>query len=302
MRVQSARAQDFGTLNSGLRQTGVMPMKSPTVRHRRLGRELRRLREQAGLVSTEAATRLGWSLSKVNRIESGRIMISEADLIAACELYGADSATQASLVQLARDASRRGWWTAYADVFTGSYIALEAEATAIRTWEPLLVPGLLQSEGYARAIIAARHPDLSDSELARRVDARMQRKTRLLGMSAPTFCAIIDEGVLRRPIGPCDVMDRQLADLLQVADWGNVTIQVLPFAAGAHPGLEGAFSVLSFEAGDPDVGYVESPGGEVYVEAAGQVGQLMLLFDRLTKAALSPEESAALIAAARSES
>ena len=278
-----------------------MPMKSPTVRHRRLGRELRRLREQAGLTSADAAKRLGWSHSKINRVEGGRIMVSEDDLIAACELYGADSATKAGLVQLARDAARRGWWTAYADVFTGSYIALEAEATIIRTWEPLLVPGLLQSEDYAREVIAARHPDLSDGELARRVDARMQRKTRLLGKSAPTFHAIIDEGVLRRPVGPRDVMERQLADLLQVAEWANIVIQVLPFAAGAHPGLEGSFSVLSFEPDDPDVGYVGSPAGEVYVEAADQVSQLMLVFDRLARAALSPEESAALIAAARSE-
>jgi len=262
---------------------------------------LRQLREQARLTPDEATKQLGWSSSKLSRIEAGRIKISEADLVAACELYGADSATTAGLVQLARDAARRGWWTAYADVFTGSYIALEAEATIIRTWEPLFVPGLLQSEDYAREVIAARHPDLGSGELSRRVDARMQRKARLLGASAPKFHAIIDEGVLRRPIGSRDVMARQLAYLLEQGARPTITIQVLPFAAGAHPGLEGPLSVLSFEADDPDVGYVESLAGEIYVEAADQVRQLMLLFGRLAETALSPDESAALIAAARSE-
>lgn len=221
-------------------------------------------------------------------------MISESDLIAACELYGADSATTAGLVQLAREAARRGWWTAYADVFTGSYMALEAEATVIRKWEPLAVPGLLHSEDYAREVIRARHPNLTEGELSRRVDARMQRKTRLLGTSAPMFHAIIDEAVVRRRVGSREAMDRQLADLLRASERANITIQVLPFGAGAHPGMEGPFSVLSFEPGDPDVGYVESSAGEVYVEADVQVGQLRLLFERLSEAAMSPEESAEL--------
>jgi transcriptional regulator with XRE-family HTH domain len=274
-------------------------MKSPTVRHRRLGRELRQLREQAGLSVAEAAQRLGWSVSKAHRIEGGRIMVSETDLTDACDLFGADSATRGSLVQLVREAGRRGWWTAYSDVFTGSYVALEAEATAIREWGPLLIPGLLQSEDYAREVIQSGRPDLGASEVDRRVDARMIRKTRLLGASAPKLHALIDETALRRPVGDPEVMVRQLANILQIVNWPNITIQILPVQAGIAVGLEGAFSLMSFEE-DPDVGYVEGPAGEVYVEAAAQVRRFMLTFERLTDKALSPEESAALIAAVRS--
>lgn len=303
MRVPTAHAQDVGTekYRAGHGTLVPMPMKSPTVRHRRLGRELRRLREEAGLGTNEAALRLGWSLSKVHRAEGGRITVSETDLIHACDLFGVDSYTKGGLIQLARDANRRGWWTAYSDVFTGNYVALEAEATAIHTWETAVIPGLLQSEDYAREVIRARHPDLSAGELKRRVDARMVRKINVVGPNAPTLHALIDEAAIRRPVGLPDTMDRQLGDLLQVMKWPHITVQVLPFSAGAHPGMEGAFSVLSFDPEDPDVGYVESPAGEVYVEAADQVRNLILLFERLAGACLSPEESAVLVAAVRSK-
>lgn len=227
-------------------------------------------------------------------------MVSDADLTHALELFGADSATAASLSRLAKDAGRRGWWTAYSDVWLGNYVSLEADATAIRTWETSVIPGLLQSEAYAREVIRARHPGLGEVELERRVDARMQRKTTMIGDSAPTLHVLIDEAAVRRPAGTREEMDRQLRDILQVAEWPHITVQVLPFGAGAHAGMEGGFSVLSFTKGDPDVGYAESPGGEVYVEAADQVRMLILLFERLAGACLSPEKSAALIAAARS--
>ncbi|MFF0577974.1 DUF5753 domain-containing protein [Streptosporangium saharense] len=278
-----------------------MPMKSPTVRHRRLGRELRRLREEAELSTAEAALRLGWSLSKVHRVEGGRIMVSETDLVHACDLFGADSYTKGGLIQLARDANRRGWWTAYSDVFTGGYVALEDDATAIRTWETAVIPGLLQSEDYAREVIRARHPDIEEGELNRRVSARMVRKINVVGPKALALHALIDEAAIRRPVGSAQIMDRQLDQLLQNASQSHITVQILPLGAGAHPGMEGPFSVLSFDPQDPDVGYVESPAGEVYVEADHQVRDLILLFERLAGACLSPEESAALIAAVRSE-
>ncbi|MEU9890752.1 helix-turn-helix transcriptional regulator [Sphaerisporangium sp. NPDC051011] len=273
-------------------------MKSPTVRHRRLGRELRRLREQAGLSVAEVAVQLGWSPSKVNRIENARIAPSTSDVGNACDLFGADSVTKAGLIQLCRDASQRGWWTVYSDVFSGSYVVLEAESTAIRTWEPLLIPGLLQCEDYAREVLRTR-PGLDGSELARRVDARMARKITLLGANAPSFHAIIDESVLHRPVGTPGVMARQLDDLAQVSNWANVTIQILPLTVGANAGLDGAFSILSFDVDDPDVGYTGSVGGEVYVEAADQVRDLKLTFERLADEALPPVESAALIAASK---
>jgi len=278
-----------------------MVLKSPTVRHRRLGRELRRLREAADLTPEAAALQLGWSRSKLNRIEIARITVTASDVANACDLYGVDPAVRALLTQLAREAGQRGWWAAYSDVFSGSYVGLEAEASAICTWEPLLIPGLLQTEDYAAGLICAAQPDLDELEVKRRVSARMARKICLLGERALRLRVAMDESALRRPVGPPGAMARQLTELLQVADWPNITVQVLPFRAGPHAGLDGAFSVLSFEAEDPDVGYTWCPGGDIYVEAADQVRGLGTAFERLISVCLSPDDSAALIAAARSD-
>ena len=129
----------------------------------------------------------------------------------------------------------------------------------------------------------------------------MVRKINVVGPNAPTLHLLIDEAALHRPVGSPESMDRQFGDLLRVMEWPHITVRILPFSAGAHPGMEGAFSVLHFDPEDPAVGYVESPAGEVYVEAADQVRNLILLFERLAGACLSPEESVALIAAARSK-
>ena len=276
-------------------------MKYSTVRLRRLSRELRTLRATTGLTTEAAAEQLGWSRSKLNRFETGKIAPATEDVATICHLYCVDQATAEAAVQLAREVTRRGWWTAYSDVFTGSYIEFEAEATVIHKWEPLLIPGLLQSEDYAREVIRAGWPDLTSSELDRRVDARMARKINLLGSKTPVLHVLMDEGALNRPIGKPEIMAAQLDDILQVVDWPNVTIQVLPIANGAHIGLEGAFSVLGFGDEDPDIGYAECQAGEVYVEAVDQVRRLMLMFERLAGACLSPQESTKLIAAMRSK-
>ncbi|GGK92035.1 transcriptional regulator [Sphaerisporangium melleum] len=277
-----------------------MVLKSPTVRHRRLGRELRRLRETTGLTPEAAATQLGWSRPKVNRIENARTLPNTTDIAAACDLYGADSATKAGLIQLCRDAGRRGWWTAYNDVFTGSYIGMEAEASSIRTWQPLLVPGLLQIEAYARELFRHGRPELSESELDRRISARMARKIGLMSNSAVELHALIDEGTLRRPVGP-GVMARQINALLEYSAKDNIVIQVIPYSAGLHRGMDGPFSILEFGEPDPSVGYVENPAGDVYVEAADQVQRLMLTFEHLAEKALSAKESTAFLTAARSD-
>ncbi|MFI6452428.1 helix-turn-helix domain-containing protein [Streptosporangium amethystogenes] len=275
-------------------------MKHSTVRLRRLSRELRTLRATTGLTTEAAAEQLGWSRSKLNRFETGKIAPAPEDVAAICHLYCVDQATADAAVQLAREVTRRGWWTAYSDVFTGSYIEFEAEATVVRKWEPLVVPGLLQSEDYAREIIRATWPNLTSTELDRRVDARMARKINLLGSKTSVLHVLMDEGALNRPIGTPEIMADQLGDILRIMDWPNITVQVLPLANGAHTGLEGAFSVLGFGDEDPDIGYAECPAGEVYVEAADQVRRLMLMFERLAGACLSPQESATRIAAMRS--
>ncbi|MFF4988255.1 helix-turn-helix domain-containing protein [Streptosporangium saharense] len=276
-----------------------MVTKSPTVRHRRLGRELRQSREAAGLTPEIAGRQLGWSRSKISRIETARLLPTITDVGHACDLYGLNREKKAGLIQLTKEAGQRGWWTAYDDVFTTAFVGLEAESVAIRAWEPLLIPGLLQSEGYARGLMSAPG-NLDEAELKRRVDARMQRKIVLHRPSAPSLHAVVDEPALRRPAAP-GIMARQLDDLLQVADWPHVTIQVLPLSAGQHIGLDGAFTLFSFGEEDPEVGYIGGPGGNLYVEAPARVRDLRLTFERLADQALSPEQSAALIAAVRSE-
>ncbi|MFC4588197.1 helix-turn-helix domain-containing protein [Sphaerisporangium corydalis] len=271
---------------------------SPTVRLRRLARELRKMREKSGLSPEGAAARLGWSRSKVSRVETGRTRASPSDVTQVCDLYGADSAVRAALVQLAKDVQQRGWWTAYADVFTGSYIGLEDEAAHIHQWEVQLIPGLLQTEDYARAVISAGRPDACDVEdVHRRVMARMARRTLLSRPNAPELYAVLDEGALRRPIGGTDLMCDQLEALLVSARRSNVTIRILPYSIGAHAGMEGAFSILSFsEEVDPDVAYVEGTAGDVYVEGSEQVDRYKVAFARICDAALPPSESLRLIA------
>ncbi|MFC7386291.1 helix-turn-helix domain-containing protein [Sphaerisporangium rhizosphaerae] len=270
---------------------------SPTVRLRRLARELRKMREATGLSPEGAAAQLGWSRSKVSRIETGRTRASTADVAQICDLYGTPSSTRAALVELAKEVRRRGWWTAYADVFTGSYVALEDEASLIHQWEVQLVPGLLQTEDYARTVISVVRPEQYDpQEIDRRVMARMARRTLLSRTNAPQLHAVLDEGVLRRRIGSRALMHDQLEALIIAARRPNVTIQVLPYSAGAHAGLEGAFTILSFpDEVDPDVAYIESTAGDVYVESSEQVDRYKVAFERIRDVALIPEESIGLI-------
>ncbi|MEU4233752.1 helix-turn-helix transcriptional regulator [Nonomuraea sp. NPDC026600] len=271
----------------------MSPTHSPTVRLRRLARELRKMREHHGLTPEIAAAQLGWSRSKVSRIETGRTMASRADVAAICDLYGAGSSIRAGLIQLAKEVRQRGWWTAYSDVFTGSYIGLEDEAAFIHQWEVQLIPGLLQTEDYARTVITALRPA---DEVQRRVMARMARRTLLSRPDPPEFSAVLDEAAIRRTIGGRQVMHEQLQALLISARRTNVTIRVLPYHAGEHPGLEGAFTLLGFsEPLDPDVAYVEGTAGDVYVESTEQVERCKLVFDRICNAALPPDESLRLI-------
>ena len=277
------------------RATGATLSVMATVRQRRLGRDLARFRERAGLSQEQAAEQLGWSRPKVGRIEAAKTMPKIADVEALLGLYGADSAEAALLVRLAKDAQQRGWWTAFNDVFTGSFVGLEDEAAEIRTWETQFVPGLLQTEAYARAVISAARPDSPES-VHRRVQARMARRTLLGRDNAPKLHAVIDESVLRRAIGGPEVMNAQFARLAAMTKQPNITLQVLPFAAGAHAGLEGPFVLLSFsDPADPDIPYIESQGGDVYLEAADQVARIRLVWERIVAAAASPEESLAII-------
>ncbi|MEV5706939.1 helix-turn-helix transcriptional regulator [Actinoallomurus sp. NPDC052274] len=204
---------------------------SPTVRGRKLASELRRLRKDVDLAVEEAAAQLGWSRFKVSRIEKAQTKPTIADLRAILDLYGVGNANRAALIELHKNSWRRGWWTDYSDVFRGSYVALEDDAVTIEEWSPQLIPGLLQTDDYARAVIRASLPG-DEAVVQRRVQARSARRT-LLGRTdrtAPTFIAIIDEAALRRPIGGPEVMRSQLRALLDAARRPNVSLRVMPYA------------------------------------------------------------------------
>lgn len=278
----------------GIGQAVRMPGTGPTVRARRLGQRLRDLRERAELGAGEAAKRLGWSRAKLVRFETAIAVPRPADTTAMCDLYGARSDEKALLVQLSGDAGKRGWWSAYGDVLTGSFVADEALASKIRVWEPQLVPGLLQVEAYAWAVIEAGRPgDPEDTQ--RRVMARMARRTLLSKPDAPALTAIIDEAALRRPVGGATVMGEQLEELVRPRR--TVTVRVVPFTVGAFAGLEGAFTLLDFpeQLTFPTEVYAESIAGDVYPESAEQVTRINLAFERIEQVALTPEESAGLI-------
>lgn len=269
----------------------------PTVRGRRLMRELRRLREDKGLTLQDVADRTGWSRARVSRIETGHTRPQHGDVADLLDIYGVPSPGRDALITLAREGRQRGWWTAYADVFTGSYVALEDEAAEIRTWDAQLIHGLLQTEDYARAVIEAGRMLPDSTHVERRVAARKARQALLDRPDPPRLHAIFDEAVISRPIGGPRTMADQLGRLAAAAERPNISIQILPYEAGAHAGLDGRFTILSYpDPVDPDIAYVEGTMGDVYLESAEETEAHRDRFEKITAAALPLEESARLLA------
>jgi transcriptional regulator with XRE-family HTH domain len=277
----------------------VVRGQGPTVRRRRLASELRRLREVADMTIDEVGEKLECSASKISRIETGHVGVTPRDVRDMLELYGVGGDDREALVQLAREARKQGWWHAYKEVFTGTFVGLEADASSLRAFQALLVPGLLQTESYARAVIRAVRPDTDEADVTKRVAARVARQELLTDSTPPEYWAVIDEAVLHRVVGNQQVMAEQLKRLLEMAQFPHVTLQVLPFSAGAHPGMDGPFVIMGFpEAADPDVVYVESTGNGFFVEMPPDVRRYSLMFDHLRAAALKPDDSSEVIAAA----
>ena len=276
-----------------------MPL-GPTVRRRRLGAELRRLREANSLKLEEVAEQLGLAPSTLSRIETGKAPTKTAYLTTMLGMYGVDDpAVRKVLVDMAREGHRKGWWSIYDDVLPSGfdiYVGLEAEASGLRSYETDVVHGLLQTTEYALAVLRELRPRDSDEQISRGVDLRMQRQ-RLLDHDPPLdLWLILDEGAIRRNIGGAKVMGPQLGHLIQASRWSNVTLQVLGFEAGAHAGLVGPFSILEFpERGDSEVAYTESVGGMIYLEKEREVRACAEAFDRMRAAALSPAASVELI-------
>ncbi|MBA9001571.1 hypothetical protein HNR21_000453 [Actinomadura cellulosilytica] len=244
----------------------------------------------------QAAACLGWNRFKLSRIEAGKTRATPADVARILDLYGVDPETHAALVQLARDAGRRGWWTGYSGVFTGGYVALEDEASEIRTYHVQLIPGLLQTEDYARAVISAGIPD-DPAEVDKRLQARMARKTLLTRPNAPTLKTVLAEPALRQLVGGKSVMRDQLYELRRIARRPNVTIRVLPYTVGAEAGVDGSFVILGYsDPLDPDIAYSEGIYGHIYLESAEHVARCRVAFDRIWEAALDEDESLKFIA------
>lgn len=274
--------------------------QSPTVRRRRLGAELRRLREGARLTAEQVGEELSCHASKIGRIENGRSGVRLLDLKAMLDLYGVtDRTTRDQLIGLAKEGKKRGWWHVYNDVLsptTAEYLSLEAAAGQIKSYEPILVPGLLQTEGYVRGLMAGGRVDASGDEIDKRVQLRMERQARFMAEEPQDLWVVIGEGALRSRVGGAEVMREQLQRLIRASDQPHVTLQVMPFEVGAHPGIEGAFSVLSFpERDQQDVILVEAMTSTLYLETEQQVSRYKFAFNHIRAAALAPQQSLAFL-------
>jgi transcriptional regulator with XRE-family HTH domain len=252
------------------------------------------------------AAELGVAPSTLSRIETGKAPTKSAYLSQMLEMYGVtDPAQRQVLVDMAREGHRKGWWAAYDDVLPSGFdifVGLEAETTEIRSYENSVVYGLLQTKDYARAVLRELLPRHTTEQVERQVDLRMARQRRLDEEPALDLWVIHDEGVIRRAVGGPEVMRGQLSRLLEVGARPGMTLQVLPFASGAHAGLRGPFSILEFpDRTDSRIAHVESVGGFIYMEKEREVRGCSDAFDRLRAAALAPGASADLIATVRAE-
>ncbi|BCJ65427.1 helix-turn-helix transcriptional regulator [Polymorphospora rubra] len=243
------------------------------------------------------AERLDCSSSKISRIETGHTSATPRDVADMLAIYGVVGPEGEELVQIAREARQKGWWHPYSTVLTGAYVGLEAAAHSVRAYEQQVVPGLLQTGDYAKAMIRSARPDITAEEVERRVRVRLQRQSLLTQDDPIEVWVVLDEAVVSRPVGGDEVMRAQLARLVEAADLPNVTLQILPFEVGAHAGMDGTFTILDFaEARDPGVVYAENATGGLFLEKAEELRKYVFIFDHIRAAALRPEESVAAIA------
>lgn len=281
-----------------------MPSVKPsTVLGRQLGDELRRFRESATLSTAEAAEVLDCTKGKISRIENGHVPVRMPDLNALMQAYGVeDPEARERLAALARRANRRrrdGWWHRYESVLGDAYrdqIELEAICESIRAYQVQLVPGLLQTEQYGRAVTVASRAWQTPEEIDQFVQVRLTRQARLTGETPIQFWAVIAEGVLRQQVGGAEVMRAQLEHMVNMAEQPHITLQVLPFSRGAHSGMFGPYLLLSFpQVASLDLVLSETPTGNIWLERELEVAHYRALFDDARIAALSPTDSLALI-------
>lgn len=248
------------------------------------------------------ARHLGCSASKISRMETGHSGVGLADMRVLLNLYEVADADADELISLAQQARQKGWWEPYGEVLSGSYVGLEAAAETIRGYEVQVVPGLLQTAAYARAMIGGARLDIEDEELDRRVNVRVARQALLTQDDPVKLAVVLDEALFRRLVGGRDVMREQFERLLVAGEQPNVVIQVLPFAAGAHAGMEGGFAILHYtESADTDVVFAENAAGGLFLTKEEELRRYDVIFDHLRERALDEDESRAFLAAAMKE-
>jgi hypothetical protein len=258
-----------------------------------LGTQLRRLREAAGVTPDRAGYEIRASRSKISRMETGHVGFKTRDITDLLTLYGVtDEQLRSRLLSMAQQSSRPDWWVEYADILPSwfeSYLGLESVSSTIRTFELQFVHGLFQTQDYARAVTRLGHRSAPPTEIERRVELRMRRQELLGRATPPRIWSVMDEAVLRRPVGGPAVMRTQLEHLIEVAGMPHVTLQVVPFASGGHAGASGQFTVLRFKEPDlPDVVYVEQLTGAVYLDQRLDVEHYLEVMDQLSGEALTP--------------
>jgi transcriptional regulator with XRE-family HTH domain len=269
-----------------------------TVRQRRLARILRRLREDAGLTIDQVAEKLELSPSTISRIETAQVGVRTRDVRELLEMYEVTEVQRAELLELARTGrQQQPWWHEYRDVPSAPLVGFEADAAFIWQYSALLIPGLLQTRDYASAVIRAIRHDATPEEVEQRLELRMHRQELLSQKGAPDLWVILDEAALRRPVGGPAVMHKQLQRLIEASALPSVTLQVLPFSAGPHAGMDGEFTIFSYrDPADPDLVYIENSGGDLYLDAGGKTERYRLIFNHLQAAALNTVESVRALA------
>jgi transcriptional regulator with XRE-family HTH domain len=278
----------------------MAPSSSPTVRRRRLATELHRLRQASKLTIEQVAETLEWSPGKVSKIENARVSVLPRDARKLLDVYGVTEGEERELLlTLARESRERGWWQQYSEVvpeWFATYVGLEVEASTISAYQAEIVPGLLQTERYAAALHRAELMNATEEEIQRHVAVRMERQARLSQPDAPQFWVVLNEAVIRRVVGERAVMHEQLLKLAEAASAPNITLQVLPFGAGAHASMDSAFWIVGFDPPtDGEIVYLEHPTCSLYLEKAEEVARYRLIYEHLRAASLSFDESRRLI-------
>ncbi|MBV7246438.1 helix-turn-helix domain-containing protein [Streptomyces sp. MW-W600-10] len=276
------------------------------MRRRRLGAELKRLREKAGVKMEEAAERIGGDKPKISRQENGRQGVSKLEIEALLALYGvSDERLRTALTTLAREGRRKGWWAQYSDILPAGFqerLSMESDAARILTFQPMLVPGLLQTVEYATEVIRSVDKGVTEEERDSYIEVRKARQEIFTRDNPPQYVCLLDEAVLRREVGGPAVMAAQLDKILEVNNPPRLTIQVVPFSQGWHAGADGAFNIYSYpDPMDLDVVNLDYLDGALYLEEDQPVGRYQLAFDELRAAALASRQSMELVSAVKRE-